>query len=67
MKFNQHWNDFLMMTPKEMVYLQIASQETPYIDYEILLDTGTSAVARPDAFYRAPAWQDAPAQQIVHK
>jgi len=47
------------MTPKEMVYAQIAHRETAYVPYELLFDAGTSVSARLDAHYGAPAWLDA--------
>ena len=53
------------MNPKEMVYAQIAHQQTSYLPYEVLFDAGTSVVARLDAHYGTPAWQDELKQHIV--
>lgn len=53
------------MTPKEMVYAQIAHQETGYIPYELLFDAGTSVVARLDDHYGTSSWQDALTQHMV--
>ena len=53
------------MIAKELVYAQIAHRKTPYIPYELLFDAGTSVVARLDAHYGTPTWQDALTQHIV--
>ncbi|MEW5816614.1 MAG: uroporphyrinogen decarboxylase family protein [Spirochaetota bacterium] len=53
------------MTPKEIVYAQIAHRQTHYIPYEILLESGTSVVARLNAYFGTPAWQNALTQHIV--
>ena len=54
------------MTPKEIVYAQIAHTETPYIPYTVLFDDGAGVDARLDAHYGSRAWRDALTQHIVH-
>lgn len=52
------------MTPKELVYTQIAHRETPYIPYTLSFDDGAGVDARLDAHYGSPAWREALTQHI---
>ncbi len=51
------------MTPKEIVYAQIAHQETPYIPYTLGFESGVSE--RLDDYYGTTAWRDALTQHII--
>jgi uroporphyrinogen decarboxylase len=54
------------MNPKEMVYAQIAHQETAYIPYTLPFEQGVDIVMRLDEYYGSPVWQEALTQHIVH-
>jgi uroporphyrinogen decarboxylase len=53
------------MTPRQMVYAQIAHQETAYTPYTIEFQEGTDIGARLDEYYGSPAWREALTQHIV--